>query len=88
VAAGLFARSLPAGEVLDFTRAMAARVAAGPTGAFLASRRQVALLRDARAGLWDSMAAEAKAQGELAGTDDYLEGFRAFQEKRAPVFRR
>ncbi|MGO4691083.1 enoyl-CoA hydratase/isomerase family protein [Glaciibacter sp. 2TAF33] len=87
VASGLFSRAMPDDEVLDFTRAKVARVAAGPTEAFLASKALVAAVRDERLGLWDSIAGENRAQADLAGTPDFVEGFRAFQEKRAPVFR-
>ncbi len=86
VASGLFSRALPNDEVLDFTRATVARVAAGPTEAFLASKEIVAQLRDDRVGLWDSVAAENAAQATLGRTPDFAEGFLAFQQKRTPVF--
>ncbi len=87
VALGLFSRVVPEAEVLEFTRERAARVAAGATGAFLASKRLVGKLRDERIGLWESIADENRAQGELCASDDYAEGFAAFQQKRPPVFR-
>ena len=86
VAAGLFSRVVPEAELLDFTRERVARVATGATGAFLASKALVAELRDERIGLWASLAAENAAQGELSASDDYREGFAAFQQKRRPVF--
>jgi enoyl-CoA hydratase/carnithine racemase len=52
----------------------------------VASKALVAALRDQRLGLWDSMAEENRAQAALCDTDDYREGFAAFQEKRRPVF--
>jgi enoyl-CoA hydratase/carnithine racemase len=88
VALGLFSRVVPEAEVLDFTRERAARVSAGATGAFLASKQLIRRLRDERIGLWDSVADENRAQGELCASDDYAEGFAAFQEKRRPVFGR
>jgi enoyl-CoA hydratase/carnithine racemase len=88
VAAGLFSRVVPEAEVLDFTRERAARAAAGATGALLASKRLVQRIRDERIGLWESIADENRAQGELCASDDYAEGFAAFQEKRPPVFGR
>lgn len=87
VAAGLFSRAVPANELLDFTREKVARVAAGATGAFLASKQLVAQVRDQRVGLWESIEAENRAQGDLCNSADYAEGFAAFTEKRKPVFR-
>lgn len=87
VAAGLFSRAVPATELLDFTREKVARVAAGATGAFLASKQLVAQVRDQRVGLWESIEAENRAQGDLCNSADYAEGFAAFTEKRKPVFR-
>jgi enoyl-CoA hydratase/carnithine racemase len=50
-------------------------------------QRRIARLRADRVGLWDSIAAENRAQAALCDTDDYREGFTAFQTKRAPAFR-
>jgi 2-(1,2-epoxy-1,2-dihydrophenyl)acetyl-CoA isomerase len=87
VASGLFSRALPDDEVLEFTRATVSRVATGATEAFRASKALVAQLRDDRVGLWESMAAENRAQADVGSTPDYAEGFRAFQQKRSPIFR-
>lgn len=84
VESGLFSRALPAAEVLEFTRERAARAAAGPTQAFLASKRLIDKLRDER--LWRVVAEENRGQDELRHTADYREGFAAFGEKRAPKF--
>ncbi|GAA3674428.1 2-(1,2-epoxy-1,2-dihydrophenyl)acetyl-CoA isomerase PaaG [Arthrobacter ginkgonis] len=86
VRSGLFSRALPADELLETTRATAARVATGATGAFRASKELVASIRDRRIGLWESMAQENQAQADLCASADYAEGFKAFQEKRKPVF--
>jgi len=86
VRSGLFSRALPADELLESTRATVARVATGATGAFRASKELVASIRDRRIGLWESMAQENQAQADLCGSADYAEGFKAFQEKRKPVF--
>lgn len=88
VARGLFSRVVPEAEVLEFTRERVARVARGATGAFLASKQLVHRLRDDRVGLWTSLDEENRAQGELCASDDYREGFAAFQQKRPPVFGR
>lgn len=86
VQSGLFSRAIDDDELLDFTRSTVAKVAQGATAAFLASRELVAQVRDERIGLWESVEAENKLQGDLCTTEDYAEGFKAFQEKRAPVF--
>jgi 2-(1,2-epoxy-1,2-dihydrophenyl)acetyl-CoA isomerase len=86
VAAGLFSRSFPAGQLLDRTQEIVARVAAGSVGAYRISKALVAEIRDSRIGLWTAMEEENKAQGILSGTRDYAEGFTAFIEKRKPVF--
>ncbi|MDR7160102.1 enoyl-CoA hydratase/isomerase family protein [Arthrobacter sp. BE255] len=86
VAQGLFSRAMPADELLDNTRAIVSKVATGATGAFKASKELVAHIRDQRLGLWDAMAEENAEQARLCKTDDYAEGFRAFQEKRNPEF--
>lgn len=87
VAQGLFSRALPAEELLETTRCIVAKVAAGPTGAFTASKELVAHIRDQRLGLWQSMAEENSEQARLCKSEDYAEGFLAFQEKRSPVFK-
>ena len=86
VQAGLFSRALPAEELLEFTREKARRAALGATRAFLTSRALVHDVRDRGHGLWESVANENVAQGELCSSADYAEGFAAFNEKRTPVF--
>lgn len=87
VAEGLFSRALPADGLLETTRGIVAKVATGPTGAFTASKELVAHIRDQRLGLWQSMAEENSEQARLCESEDYAEGFLAFQEKRTPVFK-
>lgn len=86
VARGMFSRAMPADELLVTTRAIVSKVASGATGAFTASKELVAHIRDQRLGLWDAMAEENAEQARLCKSADYAEGFRAFQEKRTPVF--
>lgn len=83
---GLVNAAIPGGELFDTVGAMAAAVAAGPTAAFLLSKRLVGRIQDEGLALDDVLAAEAKAQGEASRTHDYAEGIGAFQEKRAPKF--
>jgi 2-(1,2-epoxy-1,2-dihydrophenyl)acetyl-CoA isomerase len=86
VESGLFSRVFPADDVLDATRDAARTAATGATQAFLASKALVQSLRDERIGLWESLDVENTAQAALCDTDDYREGFAAFQEKREPKF--
>jgi len=86
VARGMFSRAMPADELLPRTQEIVSTVAAGATGAFAASKELVAHIRDQRLGLWDAMGEENAEQARLCKSDDYAEGFRAFQEKRTPVF--
>nr|WP_241249604.1 enoyl-CoA hydratase/isomerase family protein [Agrococcus sp. KRD186] len=86
VTAGLFSRAFADDEVLEATRAAAAHAAQGPTLAFLASKEILRGLRDERQGLWRSVEAENAAQVALSQTEDFREGFAAFQQKRRPSF--
>ena len=86
VAAGLFSRVFADDELTAATIEAAERAASGATRAFLASKALVGRLRDERLGLWQAMDVENAAQAALCDTDDYREGFAAFQEKRAPNF--
>jgi 2-(1,2-epoxy-1,2-dihydrophenyl)acetyl-CoA isomerase len=86
VAQGMFSRAMPADQLLDATRGIVDKVAQGATGAFVASKELVAHIRDQRLGLWQAMQEENAEQARLCKTDDYAEGFRAFQEKREPRF--
>nr|WP_240977417.1 enoyl-CoA hydratase-related protein [Planctomonas sp. JC2975] len=87
VQSGLFSQVLPGDDVLQAAEDAARRAAHGATAAFRASKRLVADLREQRLGLWSAVAAENVAQTALCDTDDYREGFAAFQGKREPVFR-
>jgi enoyl-CoA hydratase/carnithine racemase len=86
VRSGLFSRMFPADEVVEATRDAARAAASGATQAFLASKALIASLRDERLGMWEALDAESRAQGALCDTDDYREGFAAFQAKREPTF--
>lgn len=86
VQSGLFSQVFPADEVLKATTDAATRAASGATAAFLASKELVTRIRDERLALWNSIEIENAAQAALCDTDDYREGFAAFQQKRPPVF--
>lgn len=87
VVSGMFSRAVPADELLQFGREQAATAAQGATQAFLTSRKLVQAIRDRKVGLWDSVDEENIAQGKLCNTEDYYEGFAAFNEKRRPEFK-
>jgi len=81
---GLVAGVVPDDELADATRALAHRLAAGPTRGIGLTKRLLNASEDATLG--DALAAEAALQ-ELAGrTDDHAEGVSAFGEKRDPNF--
>ncbi|MFS0852732.1 enoyl-CoA hydratase/isomerase family protein [Microbacterium sp. 179-I 3D4 NHS] len=86
VASGLFSRVLPDDQVAEATADAARSAARGATAAFLASKRLIARIRDERLVLWEAMDHENAAQAALCDTDDYREGFAAFQQKRTPEF--
>jgi len=84
VAWGLAGEVLPADEVLARARALAERLAAGPTTAYAMSKR---LLADALgAPMAAVLAAEARGQRTCAATDDHLAAVRAFVGREKPVF--
>jgi enoyl-CoA hydratase/carnithine racemase len=86
VESGLFSRVFPVDDVLVAAREAVVAAATGATQAFLASKALIRTLRDERVGLWESLDVENQAQAALCDTDDYREGFAAFQQKREPTF--
>ncbi|MEW6477499.1 MAG: enoyl-CoA hydratase-related protein [Actinomycetota bacterium] len=83
---GIANRVVPDDELLEVARSLAATIAAGPTAAFLHSKRIVIRITEGAVSLHDVLADEAEAQGAAARTHDYGEGITAFQEKRKPTF--
>lgn len=83
-AAGLVTRVVPDDEVLAQAQALAVRLAAGPTQAIGAIRRQVAfaLAHDFDA----TLDVERQNQTRCGHSDDFSEAIRAFGEKRKPLF--
>jgi len=84
-AAGLVTRVVADGEVLATAQAIAAKLAAGPTKAIGAIRRQVAFALDH--GLPETLGAERDNQRQMGRTADFREAITAFAEKRKPTFR-
>ncbi len=72
----------------DFEResaALTARMAAGPTRSYAASKRQ--LNNQLYSNMAEQLELEAKLQQEMAGSDDFVEGVSAFLAKRPADFR-
>ncbi|MBI5496757.1 MAG: enoyl-CoA hydratase family protein [Deltaproteobacteria bacterium] len=85
LAAGLCTRVVPAGELLTAARDVARRLAAGP-GLALGVTKEM-LNATLSMSLHDALDEEARAQALCMTMGDFREFSRAFEEKRAPVFR-
>jgi 2-(1,2-epoxy-1,2-dihydrophenyl)acetyl-CoA isomerase len=81
---GLINRVVPDGELLDQGRALARRLASGPTRSYANSKR--ALNNSLMRIMDEQLDLEAEIQGEMTGSADFLEGISAFVEKREPRF--
>jgi 2-(1,2-epoxy-1,2-dihydrophenyl)acetyl-CoA isomerase len=71
-------------QVLPAARELAARLATGPTTAYAAIKRELAVASSGS--LADALAAEAAAQQRCAATADHAEATRAFVDKRRPMY--
>jgi 2-(1,2-epoxy-1,2-dihydrophenyl)acetyl-CoA isomerase len=81
---GMIWEAVPDDRFAEVVAARAAKLAAGPTGAYAA-------LKQALRGAFDQpleaqLAVEARLQGACGTSDDFREGVAAFLEKRAPKF--
>jgi 2-(1,2-epoxy-1,2-dihydrophenyl)acetyl-CoA isomerase len=83
---GLVNRAVDDDALVDEARALATQIAAGPVAAFGRSKQIVRRVADGALPFTGVLDAEARAQGESAGTAEYVEGFTAFAQKRSPDF--
>ena len=84
VAWGLIYRAAPDESFAEEVRALAARLAKGPTRAYTMIRE--ALESGASHGLSAQLDVERELQAAAAGSADFREGVAAFREKRTPRF--
>ena len=85
LALGIVNQVVPPEDLVQTTRAMARRLAAGPTRAYAYMKRTPD--RALRDDLRTCLAHEAEGTVKSAQTDDHREAVRAFIDKRAPRFR-
>ncbi|WP_124728115.1 enoyl-CoA hydratase-related protein [Staphylospora marina] len=85
VSIGLANRVIPGEQLMDETLEFAKKLAEGPTVALGLIKK--AMYRGAEASLEEILEMEAEFQEQAGRTEDYLEGVRAFTEKRKPVYR-
>ncbi|MGE0724679.1 MAG: enoyl-CoA hydratase-related protein [Alphaproteobacteria bacterium] len=83
-AIGLVNRVVPDDRLEAETAAMAAKLAAGPSAAFAATKRLIH--RSLEASFEGQLQAELESFATLTMTDDFAEGTRAFAEKRLARF--
>ncbi len=81
---GLVNQVHPDGELEAAADALIDRLAAGPTGSYAGTKRQIN--RWVYSGMHDQLALEADIQQERAESGDFLEGVTAFVEKRQARF--
>lgn len=81
---GLINRVVADERLAEEARALGARLAAGPTRSYAGTKRQLNNWLYARMG--EQLQLEARIQGEMASTDDFVEGAMAFAQKRQARF--
>jgi len=81
---GLINRVVPDGQLMDDARGLARRLAAGPTRSYANSKR--ALNNSLMKIMDEQLDLEADIQGEMARSEDFIEGISAFVQKREPNF--
>ncbi len=85
VEAGLIWKAVPNDELMEEANAVAAKLAKGPTRAYSQVRKIFDLAP--RNILHEHLDLEAEMQPALIATDDFIEGARAFMQKRKPEFK-
>jgi len=81
---GLINRVVPDGELMTEARALAGRLAQGPTRSYAQSKR--ALNNSLLKIMDEQLDLEADIQGEMVTSADFIEGVTAFIQKREPRF--
>jgi enoyl-CoA hydratase/carnithine racemase len=81
---GFFNRLAPPATVLDEAQALAAELAAGPTFGNAMTKRMLEM--EWAMSVETAIEAEAVAQALCMETEDFVRAFRAFADKRKPVF--
>ena len=81
---GLINAVWPDEEFAERADALLERLSNGPTRSYAGTKRELNHWLYAR--MPEHLALEARLQGELAGSKDFLEGVSAFLEKRKPTF--
>ncbi|QDL91937.1 2-(1,2-epoxy-1,2-dihydrophenyl)acetyl-CoA isomerase [Paroceanicella profunda] len=81
---GMIWRALPGAELMAEARALARRLAAGPTFGYALTKQAVQAA--GTLSLDESLDLERDLQRRAGRSPDYAEGVRAFTQKRSPVF--
>jgi enoyl-CoA hydratase/carnithine racemase len=81
---GFYNRLVEPVSVVTAATNLAESIAAGPT--FAHSMTKKCLHEEWHMSLDDAIAAEARVQAICMDTEDFARGYRAFTEKRAPIF--
>ncbi|GAB5489610.1 MAG: 2-(1,2-epoxy-1,2-dihydrophenyl)acetyl-CoA isomerase PaaG [Parasphingorhabdus sp.] len=85
VEAGLIWKAVPDEQLMEETRAIAEKLSVGPTRAYAQVRKTFDLASQNT--LHEHLDLEAETQPALIATDDFIEGARAFMQKRKPDFK-
>ena len=85
VDSGLIWKAVPDEELMTEANAVAAKLSKGPTRAYSQVRKVFDLA--AQNTLHEHLDLEAETQPALIATDDFIEGARAFMQKRKPDFK-